>query len=415
MSVPKLRFPEFQNAPEWDEKKLHQIAQSVSDKVTNSDTNKILTLSSEYGIVLQSEYFGKKIAGENVERYIKIAHNDFVYNDRTTKLFAYGTIKRLSQYESGIVSPIYKCFRFNDGENPIFWEWYFESGFHEAQLHSLVNEGARAGRFNISIEKFLSTIIWQPAPPEQQKIADCLSSIDELIAAHSQKLATLKAHKKGLLQQLFPAEGETLPQLRFPEFQDAPGWEEKQLKDISSSIFDGTHQTPTYTTEGVPFYSVENIISGNKNKFISREDYIVTTSKNKPKKDDILLTRIGKIGYSQVVTWDHDFSVYVTLAVIKQSKSFDSHYLHYFMQSNRYQTEILKKSLLNAVPPKINMDSLRNTEILLPAPSEQLKIADCLSSIDELIAAQSQKLATLKAHTKGLMQQLFPSSDEVPG
>jgi len=236
MSVPKLRFPEFQDAPEWDEKKLHQIAQSVSDKVTNSDTNKILTLSSEYGIVLQSEYFGKKIAGENVERYIKIAHNDFVYNDRTTKLFAYGTIKRLSQYESGIVSPIYKCFRFNDGENPIFWEWYFESGFHEAQLHSLVNEGARAGRFNISIEKFLSTIIWQPAPSEQQKIADCLSSIDELIAAHSQKLATLKAHKKGLLQQLFPAEGETLPQLRFPEFQDAPGWEEKQLGEICNFI-----------------------------------------------------------------------------------------------------------------------------------------------------------------------------------
>ncbi|MCD4674165.1 MAG: restriction endonuclease subunit S [Anaerolineaceae bacterium] len=199
------------------------------------------------------------------------------------------------------------------------------------------------------------------------------------------------------------------PKLRFPEFRDAPEWEEKQLKDISSSIFDGTHQTPTYTTEGVPFYSVENIISGNKNKFISRDDYIVATSKNKPEKGDILFTRIGKIGYTQVVTWDHDFSVYVTLAVIKQSKSFDSYYLHCFMQSNRYQAEIRKKSLLNAVPPKINMDSLRDTEILLPEPSEQQRIADCLASLDELITAQNQKLDTLKDHKKGMLQQLFPA------
>lgn len=207
-SKPKLRFPEFRNAPEWEEKNLHQIAHAVSDKVTDSGTHKILTLSSEYGIVLQSDYFGKKIAGENVERYTKIKFNDFVYNDRVTKSFAYGTIKRLSQYESGIVSPIYKCFRFNEEENPFFWEWYFKSGFHEVQLDSLVNEGARTGRFNISIEKFLSISVWRPVPSEQDKIANLLSSINELIAVQTQKLDALKAHQRGLMQQLFPAPDE---------------------------------------------------------------------------------------------------------------------------------------------------------------------------------------------------------------
>ena len=291
-----------------------------------------------------------------------------------------------------------------------FGGYLFKSNGIRTQIKK---EAQGAKVFGISSGRLSNIKIYFPCDKaEQQKIADCLSSLDDLIAAQNQKLEALKAHKKGMMLQLFPAEGQTLPQLRFPEFQDAPEWEKKRLKDISSSIFDGTHQTPTYTANGVPFYSVENIISGNKNKFISHDDYIVSTGKNKPEKGDILITRIGKIGFSQVVTWDHEFSVYVTLAVIKKSKLFESYFLHYFIQSSHYQVEILNKSLLNAVPPKINMDSLRETEFLLPKPLEQQKIADSLSSLDDLIAAQNQKLEALKAHKKGLMQQLFPVPEE---
>ena len=147
----------------------------------------------------------KKIAGDSAERYLKLLRNDFVYNDRTTKASTFGTIKRLSKYDGGIVSPIYKCFRFHSDENPVFWEWYFESGSHEAALRGLVNEGARAGRFNISISQFLSTAAPRPEESEQQKIAECLSSVDEMIAAQARKLDALKTHKKGLMQQLFPS------------------------------------------------------------------------------------------------------------------------------------------------------------------------------------------------------------------
>lgn len=203
-TLPKRRFPEFKDAPEWKEIQLREVSEPVLERAKGNTQAMVLTLSAEYGLVHQGEYFGKKIAGENVERYIKIAHNDFVYNDRTTKAFTYGTIKRLSKHPSGIVSPIYKCFRFNKHENPIFWEWYFESGAHEPILHNLINEGARAGRFNISIDKFLSTVARRPKQDEQKRIADFLSSIDDLIAAQSQKLDALRNHKKGLMQQLFP-------------------------------------------------------------------------------------------------------------------------------------------------------------------------------------------------------------------
>lgn len=203
-----------------------------------------------------------------------------------------------------------------------------------------------------------------------------------------------------------------VPPLRFPEFRDAGEWEVKQLKHISPAIFDGTHQTPNYTEKGVPFFSVENIVSGNENKYISREDYIIATVKNKPEKGDILITRIGNIGFSKVVDWDYEFSIYVTLAVVKKSELFNSQYLHCYFQSEYYQKEILSKSLLSAIPCKINMDELQKTKVLLPSLPEQQKIADCLSSLDEVIDLEAQKLEALKAHKKGLMQQLFPREGE---
>lgn len=210
-------------------------------------------------------------------------------------------------------------------------------------------------------------------------------------------------------------ENNLVPRLRFPEFKNDGEWKESLLSEISPVIFDGTHQTPTYTEEGIPFFSVENIISGNKNKYISREDYLFATLKNKPEKGDIIITRIGNIGTSKVIDWDYEFSIYVTLAVVKKSPFFESYYLHSYFQSNRYQKEILSKSLLNAVPCKINMDELRRTKILLPPDTkkkEQQRIASCLSSLDEVITAESQKLELLKEHKKGLLQNLFPQEGE---
>lgn len=210
-------------------------------------------------------------------------------------------------------------------------------------------------------------------------------------------------------------ENKLVPSIRFSEFKDNGEWKESILSEVSPAIFDGTHQTPTYTEKGIPFFSVENIISGNKNKFISREDYLLATSKNKPEKGDIIITRIGNIGTSKVIDWDYEFSVYVTLAIVKKSPIFNSHYLHSYFQSSRYQKEILSKSLLNAVPCKINMDELRRTKILLPPDKEkkeQQKIASCFSSLDEVITAESQKLEVLKEHKKGLLQKLLPLNGE---
>jgi len=391
---PRLRFPEFQDAGEWEEKRLRKIAKSVSDKALEKNNDNILTLSGEHGLVLQSDYFGKKIAGDNVSRYIRIALNDFVYNDRTTKSSTYGSIKRLSKYKSGIVSPIYKCFRFGFGENPVFWDWYFESGFHEPQLHGLVNEGARAGRFNISIEKFLSTLVWHPGGAEQKKIADCLSSIDDLITAQTQKLDTLKTHKKGLMQQLFPAEGGTLPKLRFPEFQDAGEWEEKRMEDVAP-LQRGFDLPSDQIIQGSIPVVYSNGIQNFHNKRMAIAPGLVTGRSG----------TIGKIHFIEEGDyWPHNTSLWVTS--FKGNFPKFIYYLYNAIGMNRFSS--------GSGVPTLNRNYVHAFQASLPpSVGEQQKIANCFSSLDDLITAQTQKLDTLKTHKKGMMQQLFPAMEEV--
>jgi type I restriction enzyme S subunit len=420
MSVPKLRFPEFRDAGEWEEKKLGEIASPVSEKSKGKDKEIALTLSAEYGIVSQGDYFGKRIAGENVDRYIKISLNDFVYNDRITKSSTYGTIKRLSQYTSGLVSPIYKCFRFKDSENPVFWEWYFESGNHEIPLQQLVNEGARAGRFNISIQKFLSIAVYSPESSEQQKIADCLSSLDDRITAETQKLDTLKAHKKGLMQQLFPVEGETLPKLRFPEFRDAGEWEERKLGELANFSSGGTpsKDISEYWNGNIPWISASSMYELN----IWKSDLSITELGLKAgsriaKKGSLLILVRGSMLHKRIP---------LGIALIDVAFNQDIKALS-FIGTNinkcflLYQLIAMEAQLLDMVSAtglgagKLDTNELKQILVYIPNFPEQQKIADCLSSIDEAIAAQSQAIDLLKLHKKGLMQQLFPSVEEVRG
>ena len=427
--VPRLRFPEFRNAGEWENIQLSKIALPVSERATDGDADAVLTLSAEHGVVNQGTYFGKKVAGSDVKRYIKIKNNDFVYNDRTTTLYKYGTIKRLSRHTYGIVSPIYKCFRFNHEENPIFWEWYFESGEHDTQLHSIINEGAKEGRFNISIQKFLSTFVYFPNRLEQQRIADCLSSLDERITAEINKIERLKEHKKGLLKQLFPAEGEKLPQLRFPEFRDAGEWELLQLGSQATKV--GSGITPKggdkkYQNKGRPFIRSQNVGWGKLHLedivFIS-DDTHSTFMSTEIKDNDILLNitgaSIGRCALADRSIVGGNVNQHVCIIRTKQ-KALNNIFLMEYILSEYGQNKIDNlqaggnrqglnfaqiKSLTIPVPPQI---MIKQHEYL-----EQQRIADCLSSLDELITAQIQKIDLLKEHKKGLMQQLFPRIDEV--
>jgi len=412
-AIPKLRFSEFRNAPAWISKELRSIADPISERAKENDANHILTLSAEHGLVLQSEYFGKQVAGTNAERYFKIRRNDFVYNDRTTKASEYGTIKRLTKYPHGIVSPIYKCFRFRNEESSSFWEFYFESVAHEWQLRKLANEGARAGRFNVTIERFLSTRVFSPetSSGEQKKVAECLSTLDELIEAESRKLDALKDHKKGLMQQLFPREGETRPRLRFPEFQNAPDWEEKSIGDVGEVVTGSTPSTAKreYYGGDIPFVSPADI---SELRFVETTKTTLTElgfAQTRPiRAGSTVFVCIGSIGKVAQIRRDSATNQQIN-SVIPNSDHDDAFVYYALVQNADRVTKLAGVQTL----PIVNKSQFSSVPLMVPRPDEQRRIAACLSSLDDLIAAQSEKLKALRTHKRGLMQQLFPSPDAI--
>lgn len=389
--VPKLRFPEFQGTGGWKKQTLADVCLRITNGKANAEDHEN---DGIYPLYDRSEVVKKS--------------SEFAYDDEVVIIPGEG-MRFQPKYYKGKFNLHQRAYALMQHQGDARFVYYAMDHFKDILAEKAVKSTVLSLRLPI-LERFDLPVA---SRTEQQKIADCLTSVDERISLEAEKLTILKTYKNGLMQQLFPTEGETLPKLRFPEFRDAGTWKEKTLNQITTAIFDGTHQTPTYTQNGIPFFSVENIVSGKLNKFISRSDYLEATRKNKPEKGDVLITRIGNIGFSMIVDWNYEFSIYVTLAVIKKDIRFNATYLHAYMQSPQYQAEIRKRSLLNAVPCKINMDELRNTRVLLPSAEEQQRIAEHFSFIDKKIAIQVKKIDALKIHKKGLMQQIFPMPNEI--
>lgn len=256
-----------------------------------------------------------------------------------------------------------------------------------------------------------------PSIPEQQKIADCLSSLDERIAAETNKLDALKAHKKGLLKQLFPAEGETLPQLRFPEFQDAGEWNKTRLNNCVSIHAGLNVEQVNYPTdykvtriETISTQKIDNYKVGYIHPFQGMTAYKLNVG-------DILFSNINSIEHiGKSVFIDKDYGIYHgmnLLRLVATSQPRIAKFLFYYINTSSVRESFRRRANKAVNQASINQTELGKTVIYIPIyKKEQQRIADCLSSLDELIAAQTQKINLLKDHKKGLMQQLFPVLNE---
>jgi len=390
-NVPKLRFPEFRDAGAWEKKLLGQVVKFLDGQ------RKPIKESDRASIQGQYPYYG----ASGVIDYI----NDFIF-DETLILLGEDGENIVSRNLPLVFKISGKCW-VNNHAHVLRPKELHSLDFLVQYLESLsymkYNSSGAQPKLNQAVCKTIPLLL--PSPSEQQKIADCLSSIDELITTYAQKFDTLKAHKKGLIQQFFPAEGEIIPELRFPDFRDAGAWEEKKLKEIS--VINQGLQIPiskrfTEKVENSYFYITNEFLKENSNKFY----YIKNPSESVICDEvDILMTRTGNTG--QVVTNVRGV-FHNNFFKIKYTNEINKGFFVYFLRSENIQNTILKLAGSSTIPD-LNHSDFYRIEIKLPPLAEQQKIADCLSCIDELIAAQAQKIDTLKTHKKGLMQQLFPA------
>jgi type I restriction enzyme S subunit len=403
--VPKLRFPEFRDAEGWDADGLGEVADFVNEKIPLERValeNYVSTenILPDYGGIARASklpttgsvtrYRPNDTLVSNIRPYLKKiwvadkeggASNDVIVIRAKQRL--------LPQYFSCLL------------KNDTFIDYVMTGA-----------KGVKMPRGDIGLMKEYPTLY--PTKPEQQKIAECLSSVDELIAAEVRKLDALKAHKKGLMQQLFPRPGETRPRLRFPEFRDKPEWAEHALIDIATfrrGSFPQPYGLPEWYDEedGMPFIQVFDVgddfrlkektkskiskLGAEKSVFIATGTLIVT-----------LQGSIGRVAITQ-----YDAYIDRTLLIFETFlKPIEKVFFARLIQ-NLFDVE--KEIAPGGIIKTITKEALSDFKVKLPTISEQDKIADCLSTLDDLIAAQTQKLDALKTHKKGLMQQLFPSPE----
>jgi len=393
--VPRLRFPEFRDAGKWKVTTLGECLdyrQPTDYLVSNtnySDTydTPVLTAGKTFVLGYTNEEHG--IFSEELP---VIIFDDFTtatqFVDFPFKAKSSAMKILLAQNEVNIRF-IYELMQMIS----------YEVGVHERHW----------------ISKFSSMQVLVPRLEEQQKIADCLSSLDELIAAETQKLDTLKTHKKGLMQQLFPREEETVPRLRFPEFQDAGKWE----SDLIGNIFDTTSGgTPSrsikeYWDGGIPWITTSLVnfsIITRADEFISEAGLKNSAAKVFPQGTVIIAMYGQGKTRGQVALLAIEAATNQACAAILPRKELEPKFV-FLNLAGRY--EEIRQLSNSGGQENLSQELIREFPFSYPSnPAEQRMIVVCLTSIDNVIDAQSRKIEALRSHKNGLVQQLFPVFDE---
>ena len=406
--VPTLRFPEFIKESDWVEDTLVNLADfrrgsfpqpyglpKWYDEINGMPFIQVYDVGEDFKLKPQTKYKISKLAAEQS-----------VFIPKGTVIITIqGSIGRvaITQYDAYIDRTLLLFEEFHQEIDKTFFAYVLYLLFEIEKLK------APGGIIKTITKEVLSQFtVKLPKPKEQQKIAACLSSLDEVITAESQKLEVLKDHKKGLLQNLLPQAVETVPKFRFKQFEDSGEWQETTLTQVADYENGKAHEQDI--ADDGQFIVVNS-------KFISQDGEVkkfTNTAFLPATKGDILMVLSdipnGKaIAKCFLVEEDNRYTVNQRICRITP-RNLNSKILYYLLNRNPYflafddgvkQTNLRKEDVLNC-------------PLLIPKnPEEQEKIADTLSSIDDLIKAQIEKVEALQSHKKGLLQGLFPNVNEV--
>lgn len=390
--IPEIRFPEFINKEDWKVKTIDElcdILNNIRKPISSGDRKK-----GSY------PYYG----ASGIIDYV----DDFLFDERLLLIGEDGAKWGAYENTAFLVEGKYWVNNHAHVLKPkLINDKLLESYLVKLDLHPYIT-GAAPPKLTLGKLKEIPV----PVPEnkiEQQKIANCLSSLDEVFTAHSQKLELLKDHKKGLMQNLFPQVGETVPKYRFKEFENDGVWVEEVLGEICD-VRDGTHDSPKYVSKGYPMITSKNLlingmIDFDNVSYLSEDDYNQINKRSKVDIDYILFGMIGTIG-NPVIVKNDGFAI-KNVALIKGIGKLNQEFLLHQLKSNYILTQFDKVNA-GGILKFIALGVIRNLTIIVPSPKEQQKIATCLSSLDALIKAQAEKIEQLELHKKGLMQGLFP-------
>ena len=394
---PDIRFKGFTD--DWEQRKLGELLEKYEDPVeTPHDGYERLGIRSH----AKGTFHSFVESGEelNSARMHRVAANKFILN--ITFAWEHAVAITDKNDEGKLVSHRFPQFSFDKCLKSNFFKYLILD--EKFRKHLELSSPGGAGRNRVlKISDMLEYKIYLPSIDEQTEIGQYFSHLDNLITLHQRECNQLKELKKTMLKKMFPRDGSNIPEVRFAGFTD--DWEQRKLGEIVG-IYDGVHQTPKYQDSGIMFLSVENISTLQSTKYISEEDF-KRDYKVYPQENDILMTRIGDVGTTNVVTDNTLKAYYVSLALLKY-KNTNPYFLSNAMQSNYVQKGLANRTLKTAVPMKINKDEIGKVDVILTAAvEEQSKIGSYFKNLDNLITLHQRELEILKNLKKTCLKRMF--------
>jgi len=401
--VPKLRFPEYWNKSTWSFLNGDLLFDQI-DRRPAQPGLPILAITQEHGAISRDEIdYHVSVTDASIASYKEVRPGDFIISLRSFQ----GGIEFSRVH--GVCSPAYVILgRKGDGSDD-FYRYLFKSERFIQQITRNI-EGLRDGKM-ISYRQFSEQMLPAPELAEQKKIAECLTSLDELLGAQALKLESLRKLKRGLMRDLFPREAESLARLRFPEFCDAVEWQQTSLSKIST-ISSGTtplrSQNEFYASGTIPWVKTGDL---NNSIITDTEEQISSLAKariNPP--GSVLVAMYGgfnQIGRTGLLAIPAATNQAISVLIVQ------SHIVPEFLLAWLNAKVGLWKRIASSSrkDPNITSADVGAFPFSVPTKPEQRQIAACLASLDILIAEQSKKLGALKTHKQGLMQGLFPSPE----
>ncbi|MER9436061.1 restriction endonuclease subunit S [Mesorhizobium sp. M0618] len=407
--TPKLRFPEFDNSPLTDVRLGDVTTESTYRNGSGRPKSVVMGVSRTDGIVPMEE----RLIASDATRYKIVQKDWFAYNPMRLNI---GSIARWQGDTDILVSPDYVVFRCKTTGPSRLDPTYLDLFRRSEAWEDFVSEtGDGSVRVRIYYRDLARLKLALPSFDEQRKVGECLASADALIEAQGRKVDSLRTHKKGLMRQIFPLKGETQPRLRFPDFRGAREWSFDALGNLFDTSSGGTpdRTNKEYWNGSIPWITTSIVnfsIITDADEYISDDGLRNSSAKVFPKKT-ILMAMYGQgKTRGQVAMLGVKAATNQACAAILPQKGIDPNFV-FLNLGSRY--EELRGLSNSGGQENLSQGLIKGLQFSFPNDyAEQQRIADCLNSLDDLIATESQKLGALKTHKKGLMQQLFPSVAE---
>lgn len=402
MKKPAIRFKGF--TEDWEQRKLSEITDKVTEKNAGLQYVETFTNSAEFGIISQRDFFDHDIAKlGSLDGYYIVKNEDFVYNPRISTSAPVGPINRNKLGRTGVMSPLYTVFRPYDIDTT-YLEYFFKCGYWHSFMNFNGDSGARSDRFSIRDNVFFQMPIPIPDIDEQRKIGELLACLDNLITLHQRKYEKLQNMKKACLEKMFPKNGSDVPEIRFKGFTEA--WEQRKLGDISESYSGGT---PTagkkeYYDGDIPFIR-SGEISGDKTELFITDEGLNNSSAKMVQIGDILYALYGATS-GEVSISKLKGAINQAILAIQPHQNYDSQFL---MQWLRKSKDNIIGTYLQGGQGNLSGNIVKELIIDVPTYEEQKEIGAYFYKLDHLITLHQRELEKLQNIKKSMLEKMFVS------